>query len=340
MRPERNFIAERALASHCSELLRKGLGPEDLLPALNRLGERLARRLSGALAPLLGDEAPQISATPAREGDLEGFRQSVDRLAANSLFSIGTAAHPLLVSIEAEPVLRIVDRTFGGKGEAPRPMPATFPMAAELMVARLETLMARHVGAAIVALQETANGDLPALQGESPPVISPLRRDGSLASLAPYPGKLPLAVLTLEVDDGSVLPWLIKLAMPFATLANLFGLPEPTLPDAVPAATGGAASAGALPGLYGPRPREHELASAAEAPFNDIPLPVRAVLVEMNLSFAQIADLAVGQVLPLPAARRVPLRVGEQTIAEGTVGSVDDRVAVRVVQAFTQGKQL
>jgi flagellar motor switch protein FliM len=39
-------------------------------------------------------------------------------------------------------------------------------------------------------------------------------------------------------------------------------------------------------------------------------------------------------VLPVSVARAVPLRVGETTIAHGSVGAVDERVAVQITQAF------
>ena len=122
-------------------------------------------------------------------------------------------------------------------------------------------------------------------------------------------------MLTLEVEDGSVLPWLVTMAMPMGTLAALFGYPDPT-----PAASG----------ARGPR----RSASATEAPFADIPLGLRAVLVDMSISFAAVAALEPGQILPVSVARRVPLRVGEQTIAHGTPGAMDERIAIQITQAF------
>ena len=65
-----------------------------------------------------------------------------------------------------------------------------------------------------------------------------------------------------------------------------------------------------------------------------IALPVSAVLVDMSLPFAAVANLCVGQVLPVAVARAVPLRVGGHTIAHGTVGTVDDRVAIQITNAF------
>ena len=313
MKPERAFIAERQLAAHCPELMRRGPAPAELLPLLGRMGERLARRLAGALAPLLGGEAPRVDCGTPREGDYTQLRSSIAPLAANCLFGAnsggGDNQSPLLVSIEAEPVLRIVDHAFGGKGEAPCPLPTSFSMAADLMIGRIEGLLSTHFTAAIAATAGAA-------PGAQPPALAPLRRDGSLSQLAPFADRTPLAMLTLEVEDGGVLPWLITIAMPMGTLAALFGYPDPT-----PASAGAARN-------------PHRTASATEAPFADIPLPLRAVIVDMSISFAAVAALEPGQILPVTIARRVPLRVGEHTIAHGTPGAMDEHIAIQITQAL------
>ena len=316
----------RAPARHCGELLRKGPTPEELLALLSRTGERLSRRLSGALAPLLGGEAPPTSAGTARETDWGQLRGSIARLAANSLLTIaadpltGEGGLPLLVSIEAEPVLRIVDRAFGGKGDAPAPLPTQFPMAAEMMVGRLETMIGGHLSAAVAAICAMPGmppGPRNTHLGHDggPLAIDPLRRDGSLVALAPFHDGQQLVQLNLEVDDGGVLPWLITLAMPIGTLARLFGYPDPT------------------PGVI-PSPARRAPARADTMPFADVPLSLSAVVIDMRIPFAVIAGLEVGQVLPVAVSRQVPLRIGGATIAHGIVGAVDDRVAVQITRAY------
>ncbi len=301
---QRPLIAERALASHCPELLRQGPSPEELLARLGKMGERLARRLAGALAPMLGGEAPLIMCGPTRQASCAEFGKSIGRLAANSLLGVGGDA-PLLISIEAAPVLRIVDRAFGGKGEAPSPLPTSFPMAAELMIGRIEALFMPHLAAAVAAVADEAPAPAQAL--------APLRRDGSLTLLAPFAEDADLAVLSLEVDDGTAAPWLITLALPLSTLARLFGFPDPA------------------PG--GP-PRNSHLGDPSARPFAALPLDVSAVLVDMALPFAALAGLHVGQVLSVAVARSVPLRIGETTIAHGTIGAVDEHVAIQITRAF------
>ena len=309
MKPERAIIAERQLATHCPELLTRGPAPDELLSLLARMGDRLARRLAGALAPLLGGEAPLVKCAAPRAGDYAQLRSSIAPLAANCLFGAGTRAAPLLVSIEAEPVLRIVDHAFGGKGEAPCPLPPSFSMADDLMIGRIEALLSSHITAAVTA---TAG----ASPGAPAATLTPLARDGSLAALAPFADHTALAMMTLEVEDGSVLPWLVTMAMPIGTRATLFGYPDPS------------------PALASAAQGRHRAASPGAPPFADIPLPLRAVIVDMQISFAAVAALEPGQILPVSVARRVPLRVGEHTIAHGTPGAMDERIAIQITQAF------
>ena len=117
MKPERAFVAERVLAQHCPELLRSSAAPIPLMPALTRLGDGLARTLSIALAPLSAGEAPLVRSQTPRECTMAELAQQIGPLAANSLLTAGSPDMPLLASVEAEAVLRMVDRAFGGRGE-------------------------------------------------------------------------------------------------------------------------------------------------------------------------------------------------------------------------------
>jgi flagellar motor switch protein FliN len=205
---------------------------------------------------------------------------------------------PLLVSIEAEPVLRIVDRAFGGKGERPAPA-RNFPMAAELMIARLENLTADHLCAAVAATRGA-------------PVAPASARCAAMAiwrCCRPLPRTQPLAVLTLEVDDGGVLPWLMTIAMPFATLARLLGHAEGSAP-AAPAA-----------------PRR-----ATDAPFADLPLTVSAGGGHAHSLFHHRRP---GARRGAARVRRAPCRCAWMPpLRMAPIGTMDDRVAVQITPPF------
>jgi flagellar motor switch protein FliM len=296
MKPERAFHAERPLAQHCPELLRTNAAPVPLMPALTRLSEGLARALASGLASFYRGEAPLVRSMAPRECTMAELAQDIAPLAANSLLATGSPDMPALSSVEAEAVLRIVDRAFGGRGDAPSPMPTAFPLSAELMVTRIESVVAGAIGQVLGRWGE----------------VQALRRDGCIIQLAAFAEHEKLGVLTLEVDDPGRAPWKVRVALPEAALVKLFGDGERPVPK-----------------------RDRGLKpNPADEPFGDVPLTISAVLVDMRIGFAELSKLQPGQIMPVAVARSVPLKVGDKTVAHGTIGALDDRVAVQITQAF------
>ena len=294
MKREQAFIAERQAAQHCAELLRRGPEPVDPVPALARLGERIARQIAPLLAELLGGDPPAVTAlTPSELSEAELIEQ-VGPLAANSLLAPGGPGVTLLASVDGTAVLRLVDRAFGGTGAAGGPLPEEFPLSAELLIQRLEAVIMQSLGEAL---------------GHSE--VRALRRADSLAELAPFPAGAKLIALQLEVIEAPKTPWKLTFALPLVMLPKLLGSGD------------GAASTG---------PSVPHAANPAAAPFADVPIPVTATLVDMQMSLAVIAALEPGSVLPVAVARAVPLTIGAATIARGTIGAQDDRVAVRLTR--------
>lgn len=296
MRPERGFVVDRVLAHHCPELFRGGgddAAPPDPLPSWRRAGERLGYALGPALAHVIGGKPPRITVTPPRTCTIAGL--GIAALAANCLLAVGTAASPVLVSVGASAVLRLVDRAYGGRGVAPEPLPEAFPVSAELMIPRLENAVAAALAA---ALDLGANA------------VRPLRRHSSLARLEPFASATELSMHVVTVSEPGSSDWTLIVATPLDALPALLG--DETSRPAAPAAP----------------------ASPDDAPFADVPLNLRAVIVDMRLPVATLARLAPGTLLPVAVARQVPLKVGERTIAHGAIGALDDRVALQLTDAF------
>ncbi|KPF52303.1 flagellar motor switch protein FliM [Novosphingobium capsulatum] len=301
MKPEREFVAERVVASHCPQLLRPGASQADLVTALSRTAEKLARELGSALAGLLGGDEPLVECSrPERTvySDYATMQVMGHRnLGAYTLFGAGAANDRILGMVAGEVVLRLVDRAFGGAGVAPQQLPRELPLSAELMVHRLEAMLAGCLASALGA--ETAD------------VIRPLRREGNIDHLAPFGNDEHIVALVFSITEPGRPAWAIEMAFPYDTLAALFANGERP-----------------------PASAEHAPADPRAAPFADVPLPLSAVLVDMRVPLAAISALEVGQILPVPVARAVPLRVAGQTIGHGTVGAVDDRLAVQLSQIF------
>jgi flagellar motor switch protein FliM len=290
------LVAERPIAHHDPALLHPGPGDADLIEALRQAGARLARSLRSSLARLCGGAAPEVTIATPREVVLADFAR--DGLAAYSLYAAAPSGERVLGAIDGETVLRLVDRAFGGQGEAPCPMPRELPLSADLMVQRIEGLIAADLGRAL----GSASGGHPA--------IHPLRRDSDLAQLQPFAPKTRLAALEVAVTERERAGWSLHLAFPLAALPVLTGITPQPGPD-----TG--------------RPAP---ANPDDEPFAAMPLPLSAVLIDTRLPLQVVSRLEPGQVLNLPIARLVPLMIGERTIAHGTIGAIDDRVAIQITR--------
>jgi flagellar motor switch protein FliM len=295
MKQDFALVAERPIAHHDPALLRPGPAVADLTEALRQAGARLARSLRGSLARLCGGEPPEVTIAPPHETVLADFAR--DGLAAYSLYAAAPSGDRILGAIDGETVLRLVDRAFGGQGDAPFPLPRELPLSADLMVQRIEGLLAADLGEAL----GSANGRT---------AIHPLRRDSDLAQLQPFAPKTRLAVLDIAVAERARAAWSIHFAFPLATLPVLTGMAPP-----------------ADPAAGRPAP-----ADPGDEPFAALPLSLSAVLVDTHLPLQVVSRLEAGQVLNLPVARLVPLMIGDRTIAHGTIGAIDDRVAIQITR--------
>jgi len=286
------------LARHCKELLGDGPSLDELIPAVSTLGGRLSRTLGAALARLSGNEAPRVMVGMPMDGNLASIDADIDTLASHSQLAAGPEGRPMLVTLTAAPVLQLVDRAFGGRGDAPEDLPDEFPLSADLLIAQIEVA----IGQALAAAFDPSG----ALQ------VRPVKRDTSLRQLAPFPTSEDTIQLSLDIEEEGFAPWSVLVAFPQSTLAALLaGARHPRKP--------------AEPGPP---------ASPAAEPYGSMPVTVSAVLVDMAVGFAQLADLKPGDVLPVAVARNVPVTVDGRTIGSGTIGDVDDRVAVQLHHAF------
>ncbi len=210
MNSRHSFVAERRAAQHCAELLGRLPDSAALMPALARWSERLARLLGPAFASLLGGEEPVVTVGAPAETDLAGLTDLVGPLSASSLLNASRPGLHLLASVDGEAMLRLVDRAFGGRGEAGNPLPRSFPLSAELMIQRVETLLAGCLAEAL-----------------GQPGLAALRRASNLADLAPFAAAAPLCVLQFELREGRDTPLRLLIALERQHLPALFGHGEP-----------------------------------------------------------------------------------------------------------------
>lgn len=305
MKPERAFTAAAAAANHDACLLGRATAPEAQLVQLERLGEQMARVLAPELAPLCGGEEPLVRVL-APERLAEGaLANRIGRLAANALLAHGRGGERTMLSIDARAVMAQLDRAFGGSGATSDELPRTLPRSADIFAQRLEAIAAEALGKAL--------GLNPA---DAPRIAA---RDPQYGMLAPFPAGAELALLVLEIAEnggsGQSDPWRITLATRFAALPRLLGdRPiNPARADGAPA-------------------------SPLDEPFAGLKLPLEARLVDMSIKLSKLANLKPGMTIPIALDRQVPLRIGQAIIARGTVGEMDDRIALQISKTLLSDK--
>jgi len=292
-------VAAAVAAQHCPALRGRCTVPAALLPLLEQLGERLAPALEQDLARFSGSGRARIVSLGAETVTRGELAQRVGKLAGNALQGIAGSAHAMVVSVEIHAVLAELDRTFGGSGDVGDDIPATLSMSAELLSGRLEQLLAESLRAALPA----------------PCEMRLVERHSRISLLAPFEEGTELALLTLEVTQPSVRPWKVRFAVPLEGLPDLLDRRRSAPRNAIA------------------RPP----ADARERPFADVPLTIEATLVDMTVPLSRLAGLRPGAVLPVAVSRSVPLRAGDTIIAHGTVGDLDDRIAVQITHTPLSG---
>lgn len=300
MKPERSLKAAGYAASHCDALFRQRAEPADLLPEFGRLGERLARQLGPVLASFGGGKAPAVRMAGVERNSSAELAEAIGPLAANCLLAIGGSKARILLSIDGGALLAQLDRAFGGTGDIGNKLPAALPLSADLLAQRVEQGVSDLLGELI--------GTSEALEA--------VERDGSFATLAPFRKNETLAVLTFEVSTDGAKPMTMRLAAKADSLGAI------------------------LPSTETRRRAPSRNAGPLDAPFADIALSLEAVLTEMRVPLSRIATFAPGQTIPIPVARAVPLRVGGTIVARGTVGELDDRVALQITNAIPARKDI
>lgn len=296
MKPEGVLIAERLAAQHCRELLRGGIRPADPIKDLDRLGTRIAELMSPALARLCAGQKLAVHTLPATQ--MDGSDALVEKLGPGAVINLATACDgkaPLILALPAKTVIGFLDLAYGGNGDVSGPAPEKLGGSAMLMAGRIQKV-----------LGDALSG---ALDPEAEAGIESLCHGCDTELLAPF-AECRMAVVSVDMQVGGR-SWDALIGLPAASLAELFRRQAKNCTSP---------AKGATP------------ASPKAAPFAAVPLPLRAVLVDMAMPVSLLSQLKPGQVLPVAVARSVPLMAGEHVIAHGTVGAVDDRAALQLTQ--------
>jgi flagellar motor switch/type III secretory pathway protein FliN len=297
-----DFAPVRAAAVHCAELTTRGPRPEEsaaMMAAWRRdLGRLLADDLSGLLS---GDRLDVQISEPDRLTGADALRR-IGPLAANSLIRCGASAETALLSFDFATAIALTDRSFGGDGRVSGHVPEALPRSAALLVEETATMIAG-------AITTASFGDMPPPAGASTRGEVIVRSE-SAARLKPFALDAQALFFVIDIANRQGCTWRAALAVSGERMGRL-------LPG----------SARRL------RPRgPREAASPFVAPFAEVPLALHVVLAEFDLSLARLQALSPGDTIPLAMGRQVPLLAGDTLVAHGSVGTAEDRMAIRLTR--------
>ncbi len=304
------FVPARAAALHCPELTAHSLGrgprPEERAGLMATWRRDLARLLADDLSGLLSGDRLDVSiAEPEALTGADALRR-IGPIAANSLLRVGASGETALVSFDFAAAIALTDRSFGGDGRISGGAPEVLPRSAALMVEEAASIIAG-------AITRASFGDTSPPAGAAARSLSNgevIVRSESAARLKAFALDAEALLFTIDIANRQGCTWRASLAIAAERMGRL------------------------LPGnsRRAPPRRPRQPASGMTAPFNAIPLPLHVVVAEFDLSLNRLQALAPGDCIPLAMGRQVPLMVGHTVLAHGSIGTAEDRMAVRLTR--------
>lgn len=270
--------------------------PVAALPALDRINDRLARRMRDLLETFLRGK-PRVDADPVVLRPLKDWQAEQNAFTGLSLYGFKPLKGTLALNVPAELISRFVDYFYGGTGGATLAAPTEFTATEERLLARVSDAL---IGAFADVWREIAPID-PQLRGRETNV--------ALAGLG-GPDE-SMTVCRFQVTPPQGRPAAIEILFPAAALRSVEGALAAKSSD----------EAGA---------RGEEWRAKLAATLGDVRIEARTVLARPELSVAELMQLKVGDVIPVSIPASVPLLVEGRTVAVGSIGEQDGKAALKV----------
>lgn len=277
------------------------LGQEDVHPTawlvgLERIGERLARRMRTIIEPLTQTKA-KVEAKGIESHRYDVWRAKLPDFLSLSFYRLRPLKGGLLVVVEPDFITSSVDIFYGGSGAPRTQRPKEFTASEERLIARLTDGIIERLGEAWAEIAPL-----------SPTLAS---RETNLAYANLFRADETIVVQRFEVVPGHGKPTVISIVYPLASLRSMDSqLSAKVHDDAGPA-------------------DEHWRGRMAYA-LESVHVPVRSVLARPELTLEQILNLKPGDVIPVSLPPKVPLIVANKRVAMGTIGEKDGHAALMI----------
>ncbi|MGN6124025.1 MAG: flagellar motor switch protein FliM [Sphingomonas oligoaromativorans] len=286
-----------------SEVKSFALGSEALRPGarlagLDRIGERLARRLRDVFEPFARVK-PKVEAESALTSRFETWRDALPEFTSISLYRLRPMKGGMLIAIQPEYVSRLVDSFYGGTGA----VGAVVARKREFTAAE-ERLLARLTDAITGAVVESWSEIVPL-----EPMLASRETNSGYASLVR--GDESVVVQRFTISGGGPGKTSMDLVFPLTAMRAHEG----QLAAKVHAEAG---------------PVDSEFRYRMARALEGVSFPVRSVVARPTLSVSELMSLKPGDVIPITLSPRVPLIVGNRRLAEGTIGEQEGRAAFQI----------
>ena len=275
----------------------EALRPGARLAGLDRVGERLARRLRDVFEPFARVK-PKVEAEASLTSRFETWRDALPEFTSLSLYRLRPMKGGMLIAITPDYVGRLVDAFYGGTGGSnASARKREFTAAEERLLSRLTDAIA----AAVVEVW----ADIVPLE----PSLASRETNAGYASLVR--GDESVVVQRFSIAGGGPGATSIDLVFPLGAMRAY----EAQLAAKIHAEAS---------------PVDGEFRFRMARALQQVSLPVRSVVARPTLSVSELIALKVGDVIPITLAPRVPLIVGNRRLAEGTIGEQEGRAAFQV----------
>lgn len=270
--------------------------PMSALPALDRMNERLARRIRSTVEPIARVKL-KVASQPVQTLPFNEWQALNSDFCSLSVMSflplnatVGLMMQPMLIA-------RLVDTYYGGSGNIPAVSAKEFTPSEEKMVGKL-------VEALIGSLEE--------VWSEIVPANFRLRTRESNISFANFarPDE-PIAIASFLLEFNAGPPEKIDLIYPIATLRQV----ERDLSSANKDERAA---------------NNNEWHRRLNLALREVRMRARTVLARPELNMSELMQLSPGDIIPLNLSGMVPLIVQNREIALGTIGEHNGRAALKI----------
>jgi flagellar motor switch protein FliM len=266
------------------------------IPALDRLNERLVRRLRDVIEPFARVK-PKVSTEPCMIRGFAEWQAEQAEFTSLSLYAFAPMKGAILLRIDPEFVSRLVDAFYGGSG-------AQAPRRAREFTATEESLLGRLCEALIGAVAEGWSEIVPVR-----PQLRARETNAGFAGPAKADEMVALARFTIAPWTGH--STVVEIVYPVASLRSIEPELAATSHDDATAKTG-------------------EWRARLGSAVGEVRIEARTVLARPELSLAELMQLQAGDIIPVSLSKHVPLIVAGRRIALGTVGEHDGRAALKI----------